>query len=139
MLFFNIVKGSFSFLNTDTSGDEPEDLAITSNSIVGIYNRYNNLKLEANETSNLTWNIQSGTLPDYMSLQGDYISGELRHSLRISNPDVDFKINITYDRVMENKVFNSFGDGTKSWSIQSGTLPNGIILEGSEFSGYPNI
>ena len=120
--------------------------------------------LEATGDSPITWSIDSGDLPDGLSLSGSTISGTpttagtfaltvkatnstgsdtMALSIKISTPTgtaptittatlPDGMVNAAYSQTLA-----ATGDTPITWSIDSGSLPNGLSLSGSTISGTP--
>jgi len=134
-LYPTVLGGNISMWS---SGEAPEAINILSSNIVGIYNTYNEIQLvSSKDNQNPTWSIISGTLPDNLVLNGDKIAGTLDSSVYITNPYSDNIIDLVYGTEMESVVFNSKGAGTKTWTIESGTLPTGITRSSNIFNGTP--
>lgn len=115
----------------------PDELAILTEYLTGTYGRNIDLELLANK-EDVTWSIIAGTLPDDLVLSSNKILGKLIDDLRISNPEVDNLIVATYGRELSPVTFNAKGREPYTWSMITGTLPDGVVRTDNVFSGNLN-
>jgi hypothetical protein len=115
----------------------------------------------ATGTTPITWEITAGPLPDGLTLTGDTISGTPTADGTFSGIEVTatnaagtdtqtFDITIAAPPTITSAVppdgtvgtayshqFTATGDTPISWSITTGTLPDGLTLTGDTISGTP--